>query len=92
MLSWDSGKLVMKICKKFIKIIPTPVQAMPTPHDIAVTKDGKYIFVAQLRPHRIFKVITKSDMNVLSQPRDDLMPKVMFIFRRDNNNDKGKIS
>ena len=31
-------------------------EAMPTPHDIAISKDGKCIFVAQLRPHRVFKV------------------------------------
>ena len=31
-------------------------EAMPTPHDIALTKNGKFIFVAQLRPHRILKV------------------------------------
>jgi hypothetical protein len=29
---------------------------METPHDIALSEDGKSIFVAQLRPHMVFKV------------------------------------
>ena len=34
-----------------------PKDEMPTPHDITIAKDGKCLYVAQLRPHRVFKVI-----------------------------------